>query len=211
MKLALLLTPYIPVCYVKTVRRSRQERLWRLNMGFGDAIRAMSSALEAGYSAENAVSEAAADLKLSMDEEEPIMKELRIMENKLRNSVPMEEAVRDLAARSGLEDIRSFATVFGTAKRSGGNLVSIIGSTAGVIRTRVELKREMRMAVAGRRYELNIMKLMPPVILAYLRVCMPEVVEGLYSDVFGSLFMTVILVIYVVAVAVAEQMSRIEL
>ncbi len=207
----LLLMPYIPYYIRERKRKLNDARSWKLNMQFRDSINCISSALESGYSIENAIREAYADLKLSYEEDELIMKEMRLTLRKLENNMTIEEVFIDFGERSGLDDIKSFADIFATAKRTGGNLIHIIKSTADVIHTRVELKRELRTVIASKKYEADIMKLIPFGLLIYLRLFSPDMVSALYGNLFGTVFMTVILLIYLVLCRVSDHVVKIEL
>ena len=206
---AILLLPYIPWYLRIRKKELKEKRKWELNLQFGDMIKSLSAVLESGYSVENAISEAFNDLKLTYDENAMIMKELTILINYLRSNVPIESAFEEFARRSGLEDIKSFSDVFSTAKRTGGNIISIIRSTASVIRTRVELKRELRTMMASKKYESDIMRMIPFGILLYLRIFSPEMISSLYGNAFGIIFMTVILIVYAALSAATDRMIRI--
>ena len=205
----ILLFPYVPFYLRIRTRELKEKRKWELNLQFGDMIRSLSAVLESGYSVENALSEAYSDLKLTYDENAMIMSELRIMINYLKSNVPVETAFEEFAGRSGLEDVKSFSDVFSTAKRTGGNIISIIKSTAGVIRTRVELKRELKTLMASKKYESDIMRMIPFGVLFYLRVFSPDMTESLYGNTFGVIFMTVILAVYVALSAAAGRIIRV--
>ena len=206
----LILLPYIPFHFHKRISELREKRKWELNLQFGDAIQSLSAVLESGYSIENAVTEAYNDLKLSYSEDAMIMKELKLMQNLIKNNVPVESAFSELAERSGLEDIKSFSDVFSTAKRTGGNIIAIIRSTTSVIRTRVELKRELKTLITSKKYESDIMRLIPFGVLIYLRIFSPDMVASLYGNAFGIGFMTVVLAVYLALSMVSGRIIRIE-
>ena len=208
---AVLLFPYIPY-YIKERRKKlKDSRSWKLNMQFRDAISCISSALESGYSIENAIREAYVDMRLSYGEDELIMKEMRLIIGRLGNSMTVEDVFLDLGERSGLDDIKSFADIFATAKRTGGNLILIIKSTADVIHTRVELKRELRTVIASKKYEADIMKLIPFGLLIYLRLFSPDMVSALYGNLFGIVFMTIVLLVYLLLCRISDHVVKIEL
>lgn len=208
---AIILLPYIPF-YLYTKRKDLcNERRWKLNIQFRDSINCVSNALEAGYSVENALSEAYNDMKLAYSEDELIMVEYRRLISSVKNNMTVEDAFRDLAERSGLEDIRSFADIFATAKRTGGNIMAIIKSTADVIHTRVELKRELKTLIASKKYEADIMKIIPFAMILYLRIFSPDMISALYGNTFGVVFMTVILVIYLILCKISDIIVKIEL
>ena len=208
---SIILIPYIPF-YIKSYNKKLQEkRKWKLNLQFRDCINCISSALESGYSIENAIKEAYADMELSFSEDELIMKELRHIINSVANNMTVEEIFLDFSARSGIEDIKSFADIFATAKRTGGNLITIIKSTADVIHTRVELKRELRTVIASKKYEADIMKIIPFGILIYLRLFSSGMVSALYGNFFGIVFMTVILLLYLMLCKFSDHIVKIEM
>lgn len=208
---SILISPLVPFCLIRRRRSLLEKRKWELDMAFCDAIGCMSAALESGYSVENAVSETYRDMKLSYPEESPIMEELKSLTNKIRNNIPIEEAFMSLALRSGLDDIRSFADIFATAKRSGGNLMNVIRSTSSLIRTRAELRRETALAVASKKYEADIMKIIPFAVLLYLRIFSPEMTAALYGNLFGIVFMTVLLAVFAGLCVVSEKILDIRL
>lgn len=206
-----MLLPYIFFYLRRRKERLKKKRLWNLNTQFASAIGYLSGALEAGYSVENAVREVCHDLRLTYSEGDMIMKEMRIIVSKIDNSVPVEEAFYSFGQRSGLEDILGFADVFSTAKRTGGNIISIIRSTTGVIRERTELKRELRTVIAAKKYESDIMKAVPFAILLYLRIFSPDMVAPLYGNLKGAAFMTVVLLIYLALTVISDKIVDIEL
>ncbi len=207
---SLLLTPYIFYCLARNRKKKLHEQKWKLNLQFSDAIQSIGAALEAGYSVENSMGEAYRDLKLSYSEDEPIMRELKNIIYKLRNNITVEEAFGDLAVRSGLEDVAGFADVFATAKRTGGNIIAIIRSTTDVVRTRIDLKRELMTVTAAPKYECDIMKAVPFGIILYLRLFCPDMMAGLYGNTGGIITMSVVLILYVILCEVSERITDIE-
>ena len=206
----ILLSPYFLLYLKKQTRIKKEAQKWKLDLQFADAIRSLSAALEAGYSVENGLAEAYRDLSVTYGENELIMRELRALMGEIRNSVPVEEAFSKLAARSGVDDIASFADVFATAQRTGGNIIAIIRSTTDMIRNGIELKRDIRTAMSAAKYESDIMKLVPFGVLLYLRIFSPGMISSLYGNIPGVIFMTVILILYVLLCRLSERLVRIE-
>lgn len=207
----ILLVPFVPYYIVTKKRSLKEERRWRLNIQFCDGINCISAALESGYSIENAVKEAYHDLRLTYTEKDVIMQEMKLITVSLGNNMTIEEAFTNLAERSGLEDVRSFADIFATAKRTGGNIMAIIKSTADIIHTRVELKRELKTVIASKKFEADLMKLIPFAMLVYLKIFSPDMVAALYGNTFGVIFMTVILAIYLLLCRISDYLIKIEL
>lgn len=207
----ILAVPLVPFLTASAVKKKKKKVKWELNMSFCEAIRAISGSLEGGYSFENAVNEAYKDMSLSHGPQEPIMEELRVINAKTANNISVEEAFRSLGKRSGIDDISGFADVFAIAKRTGGNSIEIIRSTAELIRTRVELTRDMRTAVASKKFEADIMKALPLCMLAYLRLFSPDLISALYGNLKGILFMSALLAVYLAMCVISSRITEIEL
>ncbi|WP_157668631.1 type II secretion system F family protein [Lachnoclostridium phytofermentans] len=173
-----------------------EDRKKKLNTEFLDGIHSLSVALEAGYSVENAFKAAIKDLGLMYSKEALIMKEFQCIVSQINHNIPIENAIGEFANRSKLEDVECFSEVFKTAKRTGGDLVAIIKMTGKTIGEKVEVMREIETLITAKKMEANIMKLVPFGILGYMLLGSPQFLKPLYHNLFGIIFMTILLGIY---------------
>ena len=139
------------------IKRKEQEFL----VQFKELIQTFSSLLNTGYSVENAVKESLKEMQVFYSDDAAILRELEIMVRQIRVQVPVEQAVEELSERTKLPDVESFAGVFVTAKRSGGNLMSIIRNTADQIGDKIDVKREIDTMLAAKKYEFQVMSVIP--------------------------------------------------
>jgi Flp pilus assembly protein TadB len=181
---------------------------WKLMLEFKDAMDSFVSALTAGYSMENAVTEAYRDLQLMYGKETAMLRELRGIRQQLTLHKPLDGLFLDLGRRSGLEDIITFAQIYSTARRSGGNLVRVMRRTAGNISGKVEIEREIQTAVAGKKMEAGCMMAVPLLILLYLQIFSPDFLAPLYCGLTGRMFMTAVLLVYAAAVMWSRAILR---
>ncbi len=188
------------------VEKKKQEFLRQ----FKDLIQTVSSALNTGYSVENAFKESQRELSLLYSEREPVMRELALMVRELRMQIPVEQTVEEMAARTGLEDVESFAAVFATAKRSGGDMIAVIKNTAGQISDKIDVLREIQTVLAAKRYEFKVMSGVPYGIIAYMSLSFPEFMTCLYGNITGTGVMTVCLIIYSAAYYLGVRLTEIE-
>lgn len=207
--------PLLPVgaaCFYRLAKRKTAEDREILEMQFKDCILSVAASLKAGYAVENAFLESREDMALLYGESSMIYCELEQLRRGLIINITLKEQLKDLAKRSASREIYQFAQIFSIAKRSGGNLSEIIGTSAELIGQRITARQERNTLLSGRRLEQTIMKLMPFGILTYVGVSTPGYFDCLYHNWQGAAVMTGCLLVYLGAVAlgdyVMERISR---
>lgn len=201
----------VGICYPLFMReRLKVKRQEELQIQFKDAILAVSGCLNAGYSVENAFSEALKETDRLYGKESMMSREIRLLIHKTRLNRTVEDVLMDFAIRSGLEDVKSFADVFLAAKSSGGEMMKIISRTTDIISEKVRIKQDILTATAGRRMEQKIMNAVPFVIVFYMEVSSPGFFDVLYTTAAGRVIMTGCLLIYLGAIVWGQKILEIE-
>ena len=204
---------WLPLAWFWIRRRKKQAALKRkqeLYYHFRDLTAAMQFAVCAGYSLENAVREAYRDLRQTYGEKDVLVRELKFMKNQIALSIPVEQLFMDLAARSGLADIRMFANVLTISKRTGGNMEAVLKNTWRILSGKIDTEREIASSIASRKYEQTIMNVIPLGIILYIQISFPEFMDVLYGNLLGVSVMTVCLGIYLAALGIGQRIMRIE-
>lgn len=206
----ILFLPFAGVFFreMKKILAEKQKR--RLEKGFLTGMRCVSTALTAGYSIENAFFQAYEELQKMYGEKEPVLLEFRRITGGLRLNQTMENLLTDLAERSGVEDIEIFAEVFETARRTGGDLISIIRSTTASISQKQETRQEIEICLSAKKMEQNIMSVIPCALIAYIGIASPEFLDSLYKNLPGILIMSICLGIYAFAFLMGRKIVNIE-
>lgn len=205
--LLLLLAP-LWVRFRKEAFRAKRKRLYAKE--FEEGIEALAAAVSAGYSMEHAVGEALKDLRMIHGKDNSMMEELYDMTVQMSMNQSVEHLFWKLAQESGIVDAASFADVFSAAKRTGGNLVEIMEQTAQTMEEKEAVNREIEVLLAGKKYEQQIMSLIPFGIIAYIRAGSPGYLDTLYHSLSGVCIMTLCLVIYGMSVYLGNKVLRIE-
>lgn len=185
------------------------ERRWKLTRQFKDAIGSLSSFLGAGYSVENAVFAATDELVHLYGASAMITEEFALIGRQIRLNKPAELMLSDFARRSGSEEIRNFAEVFRIARKSGGELCSIIAHTTSVIGDRIAVTEEIKNLTAARRYEQKIMNLMPFAIILYIDFSSEGFFDIMYQTLAGRAVMTACLLCYAFACMLSQKILAI--
>lgn len=156
----------------------KRKQIKELRSQFKDLLESLTSAYSSGKNTVRAFEEAADDMISIYGEEADIVREVQIICTGLRHNKNIEELLLDFANRSALEDVMSFANVFESCNRQGGNLKQIVADTREIINDKIEVEMELETMIAGSKNELNIMMVMPVIVVLMLR--------GMGSGMAGS-------------------------
>ena len=206
--LALLPALYVYLLYWRSRQFRKKEQEFREQ--FRVSIQTMASALNVGYSVENALRETARDLKPLFRKDSRIRKEFDRMIHQLDMNQPVEQVMNDLAARVSQEDVENFVTVFAAAKRTGGDSIAILKSAVRDISDKIEEEKEIQTLLASKKLEFQVMCIIPFGILFYMRMAFPDFMKVLYGNLGGAALMTGCLLIYAAAYRMGEKLVDIE-
>lgn len=197
-----------PLYYRRVLIDKRKKRL---RQEFKEAVIILGASLSAGYSVENGLVNSVKELEMLYGKDSMIVREFAYMVKGIRMNCPVEQVFGEFAARSGLDDIRNFSQIFAIAKRSGGELASIMSKTADAIRDRIQVQEEIETMTAAKRYEQNVMNLIPFGIIAYVDITSPGFFQVLYTTEAGRILMTICLAVYVTAIWISGKILSIEI
>ena len=86
--------------------------------------------------------------------------------------------------------------------------MSIIRNTADQIGDKIDVKREIDTMLAAKKYEFQVMSVIPFGIVLYMTVSFPEFMGNLYGNIAGRGVMTGCLIIYWAHTGLGERSSR---
>ena len=191
--------------------KAAKKRINNLRVQFFDLLEAMSVALRAGNPLIRALQSAREDLCLIYPEESDIIVEIDVVIGKFNNAVPMSEAFLDIAGRSGLEDIASFASVYATIEGKSGNADEIVRETQQIISDKMEIEMEIDTLMTAAKGEASIMQFMPLVILGVIGYAGAGFMDAIYTTESGRIVSTVGLIVFVASYIMAQKFSNVKL
>lgn len=208
--MAFILSPYVYLHYKQRKKERAKKDNNEFRKKFRDGIMSVSFALNVGYSIENAFIQAVDELELIYGRGSDIVIKFRHIVIRLGQNENIEDIFMDFAEESKVEDIMYFAEIFRYAKRSGGDLISIIRNTTQIIQQKEEVLSEIDTIISGKRMEQKVMSIIPAAIVVYLKLTAAEFIQPLYGNVYGAVIMTVCLIVYVIADMWAKRIVNIE-
>jgi tight adherence protein C len=172
---------YLPNAIVSHLTEVRQRKLFE---AFPDALDLMIVCVEAGLSLDMAIARAGSEMRLRS----PLLAdELEFVGTELRMGASRERALRNFAARTGLDEISSFVAMMVQADRFGTSIADSLRVQADTLRTR----RRQRAEEAAAKLPLKLLfplifcifpsllvVLMGPAMIQIYRVMMPTMSGG---------------------------------
>lgn len=187
------------------------KRRMGLRMQFFDLLEAMSVAMRAGNPPLKALESARSDLLLIYPENSDIIVELDIAMAKFNNAVPLSEVFSDLARRSELEDIESFASIYATIEGKSSRADEIVRETKEIISDKMEIEMEIETMMTAARSEVNIMLFMPLVILGVIGYAGAGFMDAIYKTAVGRIVATGGLIVFIISYIMARKFSSVKL
>jgi tight adherence protein B len=151
----------LPFAYVFL---KRAKRLNKLTGQLPDAFDLMARVIRAGQTMSQAL-QAVAD-----EFEAPLAGEFAYCFEQQNLGLPPEVALRDLARRTGLLEIKIFVLALLVQQQTGGNLAELLTKLAGVVRERYIIRGMIRTLTAEGRMQGWMLAALPPMMLALLLV-----------------------------------------
>ena len=195
--------------YREFLKEEEKKKEQEFQKQFREMIQSLSAALNTGYSVENAFYETQKELKILYPPEARISKELLVITRKLRMHIPVEQVLEEFAEQV-YDNVMFFVSVFVTEKKSGGDMIGIIRNTTNQIGDKIEVKREIDTMLAAKKYEFQIMSIVPYGIIGYMSLSFPEFMNELYGNMAGIGVMTLCLGIYAGAYYLGIRILRID-
>ena len=188
-----------------------KKRKFKLRTQFFDLLEAMSVALRAGSPLYKSLVSSKDDLALLYAKDSDIIVELDIIIERFNNAMPLSKSFSDLAERSGLEDIASFASIYAAIEGKSGRADEIVRDTQQIISDKMEIEMEIETLMTAAKSEVNIMIFMPLVILGIIGYAGAGFMDSIYTTTGGRVVSTGGLIVFIISVILARKFSNVKL
>lgn len=171
---AAFVLPFVAVVIKQRIRMNRF-----LNQ-LPDVFELMSQALRAGHSLASAISLIGQQLP------DPVGTEFLRVFHEQNLGIKIEEALKDMAKRVGLMDVRFFVTAVLIQRQTGGDLAEVLDNISGVIRDRIKLFGTVRALTAEGRLSGYVLLALPIVVFLVELVINPTYVNVMLDEPIGN-------------------------
>jgi tight adherence protein B len=161
-----------PVWYVLNRRRAR---IRQLTAQLPEMFEVMTRAVRSGQTT------AAAFQAVADDCRPPIGEEMAYCYEQQNLGLPADVALRDLARRTGVMELRMFVVALLVQRQMGGNPVELFNNLSGVVRKRMLLQGKLRALTGEGRLQAVVLGVLPPLMLLVLSVVNPSYAQVLWE------------------------------
>lgn len=166
----------------------RIRRLERFNHQLVDALNSMSNALKAGFSIQQAFE------TVVSEGQNPIAQEFGMFLQQLRVGVRFEEALADMDARIGSEDLTLMTQAIEIARQTGGNLTEVFDRIAETIRERRRIEGKIKALTAQGKIQGRVVGAMPFILAFVLYLMDKEMMLAFFRSPVGIIIVILILI-----------------
>lgn len=188
------------------------KRKKQLRLQFKTFLESMTVAVRAGQNELVSMQSALDDLKLTYNTENDIIVEIDHIIKAYRNAdIPLSDLFLDFGNRSGIEDIKTFGTIFMVISGKSDNFATIINQTQQIISDKIEIESEIETSITSVKSELYMLFVMPILMVAMMSSMGGDMMEMLFTTTTGWIISTVAIVIFVASFLIAQKITDIKI
>jgi len=177
-----ILGAVVPIFYVNMKRNARLEKLLSQ---LPDAFDLMSRVIRAGQTMSQGLQAVADEFS------PPVAGEFAFCYEQQNLGLPPETALRELARRTGLLELKIFVLAMLVQQQTGGNLAELLDKLSYIIRERYKMRGKIRSLTAEGRVQAVILLGLPP-FMFLLMLAMNRAYAGVLLENPSLIWMTVI-------------------
>jgi tight adherence protein B len=201
--IALVLFLAIPVAIfvpVLVLLKMKQKRGLRFSRQLPDALDYIARSLRAGNPLTASLKSVATEM------EDPTGTEFGITFEELNYGLPFEEAMHNMAARSGSDEMNYFVTAVLIQRTTGGNLADMLNKLATIMRARASTYREIKILAAEMKLSANVLIALPFFVALIILIANPDYLSVLFTTTFGQVMIFVQLLLMVIGYGIIRKM-----
>lgn len=172
------------------ISRKAKKRMGMIEEQLPDAVELMVRSLRVGHPFSSAIQIVAKEVP------DPLGTEFGLIADEAAYGRDISEALRDMAERLDMQDLRFLAVAVTIQQQSGGNLAEILDGLAKVIRARFRLFRRVRAITAEAKWSGAFLSGFPLFVLLVIQLTKPDYFDKVKDTAFfvpAALFVFVML------------------
>lgn len=196
----ILSVPIALVIPVLVLLKMREKRSLRFAHQLPNALDYIARSLRAGNPFSASIKSVATEMP------DPTGTEFGITFEEMNYGLDFEEAMHNLANRSGSEEMTYFITAVLIQRTTGGNLADMLNKLATIMRTRASTYREIKILAAEMKLSANVLVMLPFFVALVLAIVSPGYLDVLFTTTVGHIMIMVQLILMALGYAIIRRM-----
>lgn len=192
---------WLPVAWME---RQKTRRRKALNEQLDATLQSMANTILVTQNLEDAFA------TIAQHFDPPISQEADIVVKQVRLGTPMDEALRDFAARCHSRNVDAIVTALTVGRQTGGELPKVLETTASVLRETMRVEGVMESKTSEGKAQVVVMGILPFVFGGALQIIDPEWMQPLFKDPIGWAIICVACFLEFVGIALVRKFTRID-
>lgn len=180
----------------------RKRRMRMIQEELPEMIDLLARSTHAGASLEQAIAIVGEEAK------GPLSYEFRRCARQLDMNMSVPSVMKSLSNRIQLVDLKILTSTLMLYRKTGGNLPANLERMSGVIRDRINYRRQMKASTGAGRASALLMTVVAPVAFVVLLVAFPDHVSNLYTDPMGNMLLLIAIVLEVIGILWVSALLR---
>ena len=183
--LAILIGPFILRSIFRSIHRKQQQEFAN---ELPELLNILASALRSGLSLAQGLEAYTADSRTE------VARQIRRVTGETRVGTPIEDALGGVAERMNSDDLKWAVTALSIQRVVGGSLATILSTTYETVRSRAEIRREVKTLAAEGKLSAYVLMALPIGIFSFLFLTRREYIRLFYTTPVGFFLLGVIAV-----------------
>jgi len=202
---------YFSVEYLLAINTKKSKRK-HFMMQFKDFLVIISTSLKAGDSLSSAIMKSERDMERMHGEKRarPMLEEVKQMKKEIELGYDVKTTLKRFKLRANLSEVSMFVDSVMVVYEMGGNLNDIISKTSKSISEKMEIKREIEVQTSEKKFEANLLTMLPIVFMAIIFVMSPNYYDQFLSNIIGKILLVVAVMLVVLNYFISRKIVDIQ-
>jgi len=187
------------------IRYLRQRRIRNFNAQLVDALQGMANAFKAGLTFQQSVE------FISKDAPSPLGQEFTLYVREIKLGVSLDQALLNMAARVGSDDLDLVAVSTNIARQLGGNMAEMFETLSTTIRERFRLEGKIASMTAQGKLQGWVVAAMPIALGLIVNYQRPDLMQPLLNSYWGYAMIAAVAIMEVLGLLMIRRIVNIDI
>ena len=192
---------FLPMILIKHLRK---RRIKKFNAQLVDALQGMANAFKAGLTFQQSVE------FIAKDAPNPLGQEFTLYVREIKLGVALDQALLNMAARVGSDDLDLVAVSTNIARQLGGNMAEMFETLSGTIRERFRLEGKIAAMTAQGKLQGWVVAAMPLALGIVVNYQRPDLMQPLLNSWWGYAMIAAVAIMEVLGLLIIRRIVNID-